>query len=153
MRAVARLAIVGDGPMRNALLASVLEERLEDLVWIPGARNDMQRIYQCLDVFILPSLKEGISNTILEAMATGLPVIATAVGGNPELVQDAVNGSLVPVSSPAALARALGRYIGSPGLRLQHGTAGRRRAISSFSVDAMVDSYVRLYDSLCPARF
>src|SRR5438477_9758290 len=75
MRAVVRLALVGDGPMRNALLAAVAEERLEDLVWIPGASADMQRIYQCLDVFILPSLKEGISNTILEAMATGLPVI------------------------------------------------------------------------------
>lgn len=152
MRAFARLAIVGDGPMRNALLASVLEEGLEGLVWIPGARNDMERIYRCLDVFILPSLKEGISNTILEAMATALPVVATAVGGNPELVQDDVTGSLVRVSSPEALADALGRYIVSPGLRLQHGTAGRRRAISVFSVDAMVDSYVRLYDSLCPAR-
>jgi len=151
LRAIARLAIVGDGPMRNALSATVLEERLGDLVWIPGARNDMQHIYQCLDVFILPSLKEGISNTILEAMATGLPVIATAVGGNPELVQDDVNGILVPVSDPEAMAGALRRYVLSPKLRLQHGTAGRRRAISNFSVDAMVDSYVRLYDSFCPA--
>ena len=152
MRAVARLALVGDGPMRNALLAAVAEERLEDLVWIPGASADMQRIYQCLDVFILPSLKEGISNTILEAMATGLPVIATAVGGNPELVQDDVNGRLVPVSNPEQLAREMGRYIRSPELRLRHGIAGRQRAIRDFSVEAMVDSYVRLYDSVCPAR-
>jgi len=152
MRAVVRLALVGDGPMRNALLAAVAEERLEDLVWIPGASADMQRIYQCLDVFILPSLKEGISNTILEAMATGLPVIATAVGGNPELVQDDVNGRLVPVSNPEQLAREMGRYIRSPELRLRHGIAGRQRAIRDFSVEAMVDSYVRLYDSVCPAR-
>jgi len=151
MRAVARLAIVGDGPMRDALLAAVAEERLTDLVWIPGARNDMQRVYQCLDVFILPSLKEGISNTILEAMATGLPVIATAVGGNSELIQHDVNGSLVPVSSPEAVAGEMARYIGSTELRLRHGTASRQRAISDFSVEAMVDSYVRLYDSLCPA--
>ena len=152
MRAVARLAIVGDGPMRDTLLAAVAEERLEDLVWIPGARNDMQRVYQCLDVFILPSLKEGISNTILEAMATGLPVIATAVGGNPELIQHDVNGSLVPVSSPEAVAGEMARYIGSAELRLRHGTASRQRVISDFSVEAMVDSYVRLYDSLCPGR-
>ena len=152
LRAVARLAIVGDGPMRNALLAAVAEERLEDLVWIPGARNDMQHVYQCFDVFVLSSLKEGISNTILEAMASGLPVIATEVGGNPELIQDNVNGRLVPVSNPGALSSEMGRYIRSAELRLRHGTASRQRAISDFSVNAMVDSYVRLYDSVCPAR-
>ena len=128
------------------------EEGLEDLAWIPGARNDMQHIYQCFDVFVLPSLKEGISNTILEAMASGLPVIATEVGGNPELIQDDVNGRLVPVSNPEVLASEMRRYIGSAELRLRHGTASRQRTISDFSVNAMVDSYVRLYDSVCPAR-
>lgn len=152
MRAVARLAIVGDGPMRDALLAAVAEERLEDLVWIPGARNDTQRIYQCLDVFVLPSLKEGISNTILEAMATGLPVIATAVGGNPELIQDDVNGRLVPISNPEALTSEIKRYVRSAELRRRHGASSRRRAISDFSVEAMVSSYLRLYDSMTAAR-
>src|SRR5438477_13151632 len=77
---------------------------------------------------------------------------STAVGGNPELVQDDVNGRLVPVSNPEQLAREMGRYIRSPELRLRHGIAGRQRAIRDFSVEAMVDSYVRLYDSVCPAR-
>jgi glycosyltransferase involved in cell wall biosynthesis len=84
-------------------------------------------------------------------MATGLPVIATAVGGNPELVQDDVNGRLVPISSPEALTSEMGRYVRSAELRRRHGTASRQRAVSEFSVEAMVDSYVRLYDSLCPA--
>ncbi len=152
MRALIRLAIVGDGPMRSTLLECVQQEALADVVWMPGARNEMARVYECFDVFVLPSLQEGISNTVLEAMAAGLPIIATAVGGNPELVIDDVNGCLIPPSDPRALANKLHRYVADTELRLRHGEASRHRAVSTFTVDAMVDSYVRLYDSLCSMR-
>ncbi len=104
LRYVVRLTIIGDGPLRDALRKCVADEGIADLTWLPGARNDVAEIYRCLDIFVLPSLREGVSNTLLEAMASGLPVIATAVGGNPELVVDNVSGFLIEPSSPHAVA-------------------------------------------------
>src|SRR5690606_23538524 len=98
--------------------------------------------------FVLPSLNEGISNTVLEAMATGLPVIATAVGGNAELVQDQETGFLVPCGDAAALAERLARYLDSPALVSRHGSAGRLRAEREFSIARMVDDYDELYGTL-----
>jgi glycosyltransferase involved in cell wall biosynthesis len=98
-----------------------------------------------LDVFVLPSLGEGMCNTILEAMAAGLPVVATRTGGNPELVHDGVTGQLVPVQDGAALNRAIAAYLDDPSLRPQHGAAGRKRVREEFTVEAMVDGYLQLY--------
>jgi glycosyltransferase involved in cell wall biosynthesis len=98
-------------------------------------------------VFVLPSLNEGISNTILEAMATGLPVVATAVGGNVELVDDAT-GMLVTAGDDAALARALGRYLADAELRTAHGRNARAVAVERFSLPAMVAGYQGVYDAL-----
>ena len=95
------------------------------------------------DLFVLPSKAEGISNTILEAMATGLPVVATRVGGNPELVVEGKTGTLVPSSDPAALAGAIARYAGSP-VVAAHGAAGRARACAEFSLARMVSRYADL---------
>jgi len=104
-----------------------------------------------MDVFVLPSRAEGISNTILEAMACGLPVIATRVGGNVELVIEGETGLLVPAGDSAALADALARYVEDGRMLRQHGQAARKRAEAEFSIDGMVARYAQLYESLLSA--
>jgi sugar transferase (PEP-CTERM/EpsH1 system associated) len=91
-----RLVMVGDGALRAAIEKLLVDHDLRDRAWLPGERGDVAEILRGLDCFVLPSLAEGISNTILEALATGLPVIATAVGGNGELIESGTNGTLVP---------------------------------------------------------
>jgi glycosyltransferase involved in cell wall biosynthesis len=105
-----------------------------------------------LDAFVLPSLAEGVSNTILEAMACGLPVIATDVGGNGELVVEGRTGTLVPAADAEALARAIVAQARDPVAARAQGKAGRERVLSTFSLDAMVDGYRRLYDTLRARR-
>ena len=100
------------------------------------------------DVFVLPSINEGISNTILEAMATGLPVVAGRVGGNPELVLDGVTGRLYDPADPSGLEQALLPYLTDPALRQAHGAAARARVVQNFSLDSMVQRYLALYDEL-----
>ena len=139
------LRIVGDGPGRPAIEAAIREEGLEQLAAIAGWTDDVPEALRSIDIFTLPSLNEGISNTILEAMATGLPVIATAVGGSPELVANDETGFLVPVNEPAALADRLLRYLQSPRLAASHGRAGRLRAEGEFAMARMVENYARLY--------
>ena len=113
----------------------------------PPERGDVPALLRGFDYFVLPSLGEGISNTILEAMATGLPVIATDVGGNAELVQPGETGALVPAADPEALARQILVYARNPNAARAAGRAGRARAERLFSLDAMVTRYKRLYDS------
>lgn len=132
----ARLLVVGDGPERARLEAAGGEG-----VLFLGDRRDVPELLRVLDVFVLPSRNEGISNTILEAMATGLPVVATRVGGNPELVEDGLTGALVPPGDVNALAAALGRYRDGPEGARTHGEAGRARVLERFAVDRMVGSY------------
>jgi len=147
-----RLVVVGDGPLR-ARVEKVLDGAgLRELAWLPGARNDVPEILRGLDCFVLPSLAEGISNTILEAMACGLPVIATRVGGNPELVEDGVTGRLVPPVNAEAMATALYRYFDDPALARGHGQAGRHAVQQRFSLDRMVADYQSLYDGLIASR-
>src|SRR5689334_4696795 len=102
-----RLALVGDGPVRSAVEQLVQQEGLGERVWLAGERADIAEVMRGLDCFVLPSLGEGISNTILEAMATRLPVIATRVGGNAELIESGLTGLLVPPADSEALADAL----------------------------------------------
>jgi len=101
-----------------------------------------------LDLFVLPSLAEGISNTLLEAMSSGLPVVATDVGGNPELVDDGRTGRLVPPADPQALAAAIREYVMDPEMAKRQGAAARRLAEQHFGLDVMVKSYMDLYDRL-----
>lgn len=143
-----RLALVGDGPLLTQARQLLEEAGLIERAWLPGARIDVANILRCLDVFVLPSLSEGISNVILEAMACGLPVVATRVGGNPELVQEGTTGYLVPSADPEALAAAVRRYIENPQLLHQHGQAGRMRVESVFGMDRMVEKYMAVYDDL-----
>ena len=99
-------------------------------------------------MFVLPSIAEGMSNTLLEAMAAGRPVVATSVGGNPELVEDGVTGTLVPARHPAALTKAIDGYLGDAGLRTAHGEAARARAVMEFGLASMASRYRNLYRAL-----
>ncbi|MBN8441210.1 MAG: TIGR03088 family PEP-CTERM/XrtA system glycosyltransferase [Thauera sp.] len=143
----ARLVIAGDGPLRPQVEAEVRASGCADRIWLAGERKDVPDVMRGLDVFVLPSLSEGISNTILEAMASGLPVVATDVGGNGELVVAGETGALVPASDPAAMADALMCYADDAALRQSHGAAGRKRVEADFSLDGMVERYTRLYRS------
>ena len=147
LRSRARLVIVGDGSLRAEIENTLLEANLKDLVWLPGFRSDAELFYRAFDVFALPSRREGISNTVLEAMASGLPVVATHVGGNPEIVTSST-GQLVPAGDPDAMAKALLRYIRDPNLAGQQGRAGRGRTETSFSLSAMMQGYMEVYDTL-----
>jgi sugar transferase (PEP-CTERM/EpsH1 system associated) len=142
----ARLAIVGDGPSRDTCLALLQGAGLAHLAWLPGERHDIPDIMQALDVFVLPSRNEGISNTILEALASGLPVIATAVGGNVELVEDGVNGMLVTPGDVAGMAQALLAYLDAPARIAEHGANARQWAEQRFSIPAMAEAYATVYD-------
>lgn len=146
------LVVLGDGPCREALEARARRPDLAGRVRLLGERDDVPTLLRGFDIFVLPSIAEGISNTILEAMATGLPVVATRTGGNPELVEDGVTGTLVPVGRPAALADALRAYAADPHLRALHGKAGRQRAVEEFALERMVRRYRDLYHALATAR-
>ncbi len=147
-----RLVLIGDGSQRAAVEAAVKERALGDRVWLPGSRDDVPELLRALDLFALPSLAEGISNTILEAMASGLPVVATDVGGNAELVDAGRTGELVPASDPDALAGALALYLERPQRLSIDGRAARARAVETFSIDGMVSAYTDVYDRVLSAR-
>ncbi len=144
-----RLVMVGDGALRVPIEALLMETGLQDQVWLAGARNDVPELMAAMDLFVLPSLAEGISNTILEAMACGLPVVATRVGGNGELVADGETGALVDRNDPVAMAQALAGYVQDDAQRRRHGAAARQRAETEFSISGMVAQYQAVYDELC----
>ena len=148
LRDRARLLMAGDGPQMPQVRGILQDAGIDGLCWLPGERRDIPDFLRGLDVFVLPSLSEGIANTILEAMACGLPVLATRVGGNAELVDEGVTGALVPSADPDAMARQLIRLADEAALRREMGRAGRRRVEQRFSLEAMVGAYQSLYDQL-----
>ena len=147
-----RLVMIGDGSLRLLTMELLRNAQMEGLTWLPGERNDVPELMRSMDLFVLPSLREGISNTILEAMATGLPVIATRVGGNPELVEVENTGALVPHSDPVSMARAIDSYFREPEKAIQHGTLGRRTVERRFSMEGMVEGYLKTYDAVMQRR-
>jgi sugar transferase (PEP-CTERM/EpsH1 system associated) len=147
-----RLAIVGNGPLFSEIQAKTIELGISDVVWMPGARDDIADIMQNFSVFAMTSIAEGTPVVILEAMASGLPVVATKVGGIPELVIDGVTGSLVAPSDPVAFAEALAPYLTDPTLQKRHGMAGRERIEKIYSIEAMLGSYTNMYDGLCQSK-
>ncbi len=142
------LELVGDGPLLPACREFVASAGLGEQVSLPGAASDIDKRLRQADLFVLGSQAEGISNTVLEAMASGLPVVATNVGGNAELIVDGETGYLVPASQPEALTAALRRYVDDRSLLGRHGAAARSRAVSEFSLDGMMARYQSLYDQL-----
>lgn len=147
-----RLMLIGDGPARQHCQHMLEAAGVAHLAWLPGARDDVAQLLRAMDVFALPSLAEGSSNTILEAMASGLPVVATRVGGNAELVQSGWNGTLVPPRSPELLADALSDYISMPELGLRHGARARRQVLAEHSLPAMASAYLAIYDRLASGQ-
>src|SRR6266436_3237324 len=146
LRARLRLVMIGEGALRQPALALLEQAGMLDLAWLPGERADIPELMRGLDLFVLPSLAEGISNTILEAMASGLPVVATRVGGNPELVEEGHTALLVPADDPRAMAAAIEVYAADAAKRSRHGAAGRAAAEARFSLHAMVGAYLEVYD-------
>jgi sugar transferase (PEP-CTERM/EpsH1 system associated) len=141
-----RLILVGDGPLRTEAQRLLHEAGVLDLSWMPGERTDIAAIMRGMNCFILPSLAEGISNTILEAMASGLPVIATEVGGNAELVEPGLTGELVPPADPYTMADKILAYLRNPEHARNAGRAGRKRVERLFSLTSMTAAYQDLYD-------
>ena len=146
-----RLVLVGDGPMRAAIEEVVARQGLRERVWLAGERADVAELMRGFDCFVLPSLGEGISNTMLEAMATRLPIVATRVGGNGELVESGMTGLLVPAGDSAALCAALLRYFADRAMARRHAKAARRVAEARFSLNRMVADYCNLYETALAA--
>lgn len=138
-----RLAIVGDGPLRAAVAARMREAGLEDRLWLPGSRTDIPDILRALDCFVLPSLAEGTSCTLQEAMATGLPIVATDVGGNAELLDHGRYGRLVPSEDVSALAAALDAGC----VDQDCGAAARQSVQDLYGLDKMLMRYQTLFTS------
>jgi glycosyltransferase involved in cell wall biosynthesis len=140
-----RLVIVGDGPERGTLqaLAGGIPA-----IRLAGHRRDARQLMSAFDVYVSSSTFEGMSLTILEAMAAGLPVIATSVGGTPEIVADGTTGVLVAPGDPAAMAQALARISADPRRAAAMGRAGRDRVAERFTLERMVNEYARAYSEI-----
>ncbi len=149
-RAPITLLVAGGGPLQQELERRAAELGIRDRVHFLGGRNDVPQLLAASDLFVLTSSTEGLSRSVLEAMASGLPAIVTRVGGNPELVVDGDTGFLVDVGDIPALTERLLELTAQPELRHRLGAAARRRAEERFSIDAMTISYLELYDAVRP---
>lgn len=141
-----RLILVGDGALREEVNAVLGRGGARERTWFAGERADVADIMRGLDCFVLPSLAEGVSNTILEAMASRLPVVATRVGGNSELIESGMTGTLVPAANSQALADAVLDYFNDPATARRHAKAAHRVIESRFSLARMVADYTSLYE-------
>ncbi|UPT73615.1 MAG: glycosyltransferase [Elusimicrobiota bacterium] len=140
-----RCVILGEGPERPRLEALIREHALESSVWLPGERADVAAWLSAFDVACLPSLWEGLPNTLLEEMALGLPVVASAVDGVPEVVENGRNGVLVPPADAPALAKALGALAADPARRAALGAAAHATIAEKFTIRRMIDEYQDAY--------
>jgi glycosyltransferase involved in cell wall biosynthesis len=143
-----RVVVVGDGPLRDELPALAARLGIAERVHMLGDRSDIPEILVALDAFVLPSRTEGMSNALLEAMATALPVVATAVGGNPEVVSAETTGVLVPPDDAMTMADAMTRLIASPTLAAELGAAARRAVEERYGARAMVRRLEDIYEAV-----
>lgn len=146
LRGRLRLVMIGDGPLRAQVETVLYAAGMTELAWLPGERSDIAAIMRGMHAFALPSLAEGISNTILEAMASALPVIATDVGGNADLVLRGRTGEIIAAADPLAMAHRILTLAQEPERARAMGAAGRQRVEASFSLQAMVNNYQYVYD-------
>ena len=143
-----RFLVVGDGAKRKELEAHAATLGLSPRVTFTGFRTDVPDLLREAAISVLPSLSEGLSNSLLESMASGVPVVAGRVGGNPEIVEHGVSGLLVPPRDSAALAAAMGQLLRNPELAARFGEAGKRRVADLFSMERSVGEVERLYERL-----
>lgn len=141
-----RLVVVGGGALRQHVEALLADAGVGELAWLAGERADVPQFMRSLDCFVLPSRAEGVSNTMLEAMASRLPIVATRVGGNAELIESGTSGTLVPAADPDALAEAITAYHDGPEVARRHAEAAYHVALSRFSVATMVAAYASVYE-------
>jgi L-malate glycosyltransferase len=144
----AYLVLVGDGPLRTEIEAQCAALGISNRVHLLGDRTDVTRLVSAFDLLVLASLHEGLPNAVMEAMAASVPVVATAVGGTRELIEDGVTGYLVPPANSQALADRIGFALGDQEHHAQIISAARRRVTSAFGIERMVESVEALYDEL-----
>ncbi len=140
-----KLVVVGDGPLRTELAADAERLDVAAHVQLLGDRTDVRDVVAALDVFVLPSRTEGMSNALLEAMATALPVVATAVGGTPEVVADGRSGLLVHADDPVAMAAAVARLLDDGGMAARLGAAARQTVEERYGAISMVRRLEAVY--------
>ena len=140
-----RLVVVGEGPLRAEIETLLADANVSHLAWLAGARDDVADVLRMLNCFVLPSQAEGTSCTLQEAMACGLPVVATAVGGTPDLLDHGKSGVLVASDDEAAMATAIWGMYTDPANTLRLAQTARDRALQEFGLDAMVHSYETLF--------
>lgn len=143
-----RLIVIGDGPMRASLIDLSKKLGIKDIVIFAGIRQDISELLSELDVFVLSSTTEGLSMTLLEAMASSLPVVATNVGGNPEVVLESKTGFLVPPRTPQAISEKIRILLDDMELAHAMGRAGRERVLNHFNIESTARKYEEIYRKL-----
>lgn len=143
-----KLLIAGQGPLRKELESFVEREDLHNSVCFLGLRRDVPLILKAMDIFVSPAIKEAFGINLIEAMYSGLPCVATNVGGIPEVVKDGLTGRLVPAKDPQALYQAVKELIDKPDLAEKYGAAGKRRVMEHFTADKYVKKLETLYDGI-----
>jgi L-malate glycosyltransferase len=143
-----RFVILGEGELRETLERQVHEHHLQKHVLLPGFRTDVVGCIKGFDLFAMSSVTEGLGTSLLDAMACARPIVATTAGGIPEIVEDGVNGLLVPPRDHTAMARAILRMLEDPAIRQRMGDAGLERVTARFTVDRMVEQTAEVYGRL-----
>jgi glycosyltransferase involved in cell wall biosynthesis len=141
-----RFVFVGDGILRAELERLVDNLKLKDKILFLGFRHDVDELLHTFDIFVLPSLYEGLPNVVLEAMACGKPVIATAVDGSPEAITDGVSGILVPPKDSDALSKAILHLLENKKMRVEMGKKSRKKVTDYFSLEKQMQQFQILYD-------
>jgi glycosyltransferase involved in cell wall biosynthesis len=149
---VGSVCIVGDGPLDEELATEISERDLDDHVFLTGFRDDVPAVLAASDILVLPSFREGTPRVITEAMASGLPVIATDIAGIPEQITDGENGYLIPTGTPEVLTDRLQELLADTELRTQMGAVGKEHA-ERFSITAMIEELDEVYTSLLKRGF
>lgn len=142
------LVVIGSGPDEGRIKALVLKNGIDNSVRFLGHRSEVARHYQASDIFVLPSYAEGMPNSLLEAMACGLPVIASRIGGVVDAAEDSKSGILFEPGDVSGLANAMIRLLNDEELRKRLGEKARKRIVESFSIDRIADKYIKLYNRL-----